>query len=524
MRKTSSRDGYVLLLTVLVVGSVASAASAAIILLGLGIERTSFSMQLSSQAMNSAWTCMENAIATLQADLDYEGNHDRSFVYGYDDGDGGIAYDLATCRIYPIDGTNNEDRTICAEGTFGDFTTRRFEAHLSRVMPSAVVDWWDEVDSITRCNPFTGLPPDDCGNGLIQEGLSETCDDGNTFNNDGCSSVCQLEACGDAIRQTGEECDDGNIVPGDGCNDICESEICGDWIQSTGEECEDGNTTNDDGCSSVCRTEFCGDALIQSGEVCDDGGACSGGENDGDPCSSVSGCPSGTCEPQAGDGCDASCQVEDPGSVPPTDYIAYWRLDETDPGSTVVDSSLHGYDGTPEYDAGVSTSNLPPLSFANTASRTFDGWKDDIKYSTSNDLFPSQMTVSFWTKNSSNPGWYDGPICKANMWHDDGWGFHYNPWTDKFEFFIESREASASINPLQWNHVAGTYDGNTIRIYVNGVEGTSDTYSGSVDRGERLRIGRCNSNSDTINGLVDDVRIYDRVLSTEEIGTLAAGN
>jgi len=526
MREFPTRDGYILLLTVLVVGTVASASAAAIILLGLGIERTSFSMQLSSQAMNSAWTCMENAIATLKEDLEYEGNHDRSFVYGYDDGEGGIAYGLATCRIYPIDGADNEDRTICTEGTFGNFTTRRFEARLARVLPSVVVDFLEEVDTISRCNPFTGPPPEDCGNGMIQEVLGETCDDGNTFSNDGCSSVCILETCGDGVRQTGEECDDGNVVSGDGCSDLCESEICGDWIQSTGEECDDGNTTGDDGCSSSCRIEFCGDALIQSGEMCDNGGTCAGGGSDGDPCSAVSDCPDGTCTPQAGDGCDALCQVEDPGGTSPTDYIAYWKLDETNPAATVADSSGNGYSGEPKENAGVSTSNLAPLAFVNVASRTFDGGGDNIQFPKDSNLFPSQMTVSLWAKTDASPGWYDGPVCMTNMWHDDGWGFHYLPswFGNTIGFFIENREAQTSINPAQWNHIAGTYDGYTLRIYVNGVEGTSNTYSGGIDRDERLLIGRCNGSFDTIDGLVDDVRIYSRVLSPEEISALAAGN
>ena len=117
---SSARNGYALLLTVLVVGVVASASSAAIILLGLGVEKTAFSIQQSTQAYNSAWTCMENAIVSLQDDLEYAGNEERAFVYGYDDGNGGIAYDTTDCTIYPIAGEDNEDRIICTEGTFGN--------------------------------------------------------------------------------------------------------------------------------------------------------------------------------------------------------------------------------------------------------------------------------------------------------------------------------------------------------------------------------------------------------------------
>ena len=49
-----------------------------------------------------------------------------------------------------------------------------------------------------------------CGNGSVEPG--EACDDGNTKSDDGCSSTCKKESCGDKIVQLGlgEQCDDGN--------------------------------------------------------------------------------------------------------------------------------------------------------------------------------------------------------------------------------------------------------------------------------------------------------------------------
>jgi len=63
-----------------------------------------------------------------------------------------------------------------------------------------------------------------CGNG-IEEG-DEECDDGNTDDGDGCSSICVIEdpECGNDLLEDEEECDDGNLENGDGCNDVCEVE------------------------------------------------------------------------------------------------------------------------------------------------------------------------------------------------------------------------------------------------------------------------------------------------------------
>jgi len=96
----------------------------------------------------------------------------------------------------------------------------------------------------------------ECGDGEITD--SETCDDGNTEDGDGCSSDCLVEdgICGDGVRNVGEDCDDGNTVDdGNGCDEIClNNAVCGDWNhQDLFEECDDGNTVSRDGCSSACK-------------------------------------------------------------------------------------------------------------------------------------------------------------------------------------------------------------------------------------------------------------------------------
>src|SRR5262249_40932971 len=63
--------------------------------------------------------------------------------------------------------------------------------------------------------------PPRCGDGVIDLGLGETCDDGNTVSGDGCAQTCKkVEACGDALIDVGEDCDDGNGNANDGC-DAC---------------------------------------------------------------------------------------------------------------------------------------------------------------------------------------------------------------------------------------------------------------------------------------------------------------
>jgi cysteine-rich repeat protein len=129
-----------------------------------------------------------------------------------------------------------------------------------------------------------------CGDGAVTG--DETCDDGNTISDDGCSSACQHEYCGDGEPGPYEQCDDGNTVDGDGCNASCEREFCGDGITNdVVETCDDGNTVADDGCGPTCLTEGCGDGVVNGTEWCDDGNTVST------------------------DGCAADCTLEAPLAV-----------------------------------------------------------------------------------------------------------------------------------------------------------------------------------------------------------------
>ncbi|MCC6996825.1 MAG: DUF4215 domain-containing protein [Deltaproteobacteria bacterium] len=139
-----------------------------------------------------------------------------------------------------------------------------------------------------------------CGDGNIRAGMEE-CDSGAANSNtaaNACRLDCKAPKCGDGVRDTGsplnETCDDGNTVSDDGCSDRCVREPrCGDMVvDAPAENCDDGNRADGDGCSMACRKEpRCGDGEVQTpGESCDDGNT------------------------MAGDGCNATCAAE-PGHV-----------------------------------------------------------------------------------------------------------------------------------------------------------------------------------------------------------------
>jgi hypothetical protein len=70
----------------------------------------------------------------------------------------------------------------------------------------------------------------------------------------------------------------------------------------------------------------------------------------------------------------------------------------------------------------------------------------------------------------------------------------------------------------QWHHVAGTWDGLTQRLYLDGVEIDSLTPTGALAAGTMIRLS--SPDGEPLNGMLDDARIYNRALSQREIAAL----
>lgn len=79
----------------------------------------------------------------------------------------------------------------------------------------------------------------------------------------------------------------------------------------------------------------------------------------------------------------------------------------------------------------------------------------------------------------------------------------------------------ASGPPLNaWTHLAFTYDGATEKLYVNGVLVASRAQTGAISAANGvLHIGGDSVWGEHFQGLIDEVRIYNRALSAAEIQT-----
>src|SRR5262249_25047021 len=71
-----------------------------------------------------------------------------------------------------------------------------------------------------------------------------------------------------------------------------------------------------------------------------------------------------------------------------------------------------------------------------------------------------------------------------------------------------------------WTHLAGTYDGTTLRLYVNGTLVASQAASGTITTSTgAVRLGGNAVWGEYFRGRIDDVRIFNRALSQAEVQT-----
>jgi len=168
----------------------------------------------------------------------------------------------------------------------------------------------------------------------------------------------------------------------------------------------------------------------------------------------------------------------------------------------------------------------------------FDGVDDRVAVPNSVtgnlDLTSTAVSVDAWVNPSTlnQPRNPTGAMTIVDKWfsHDrsDGYLLYINEGKPTFGVATASGIAlPAGPHPVAisaFTHLAGVYDGASVKVYVNGVLVASQALSGNILHDDfNVAIGNDNGGSRNygMNGLIDEVEIFNRALSASEVQSIA---
>jgi cysteine-rich repeat protein len=226
-QKPTHRPGYIFLISVLFIGSIAVATVVSLLLLGWAAEQNGQTFAYSTQALEMAKSCLEIGVQNLRDDLNYAGDEMIQFS------------PTTYCTLLPIQGNGNSYRTICSEGKAGS-TVKRIKMELLQVLPSPVVNGYEETTDSGDCTPAN--PP-------ASSSAASTAGTGSSIGMGSASSTIALGSSSAPLPGSSAAASTASSASGAGGG--AGAGTCGNGVLDPGEECDDGNTI-DDACTSTC--------------------------------------------------------------------------------------------------------------------------------------------------------------------------------------------------------------------------------------------------------------------------------
>jgi len=201
--------------------------------------------------------------------------------------------------------------------------------------------------------------------------------------------------------------------------------------------------------------------------------------------------------------------------------VGYWNFDEGN-GTIIHDSSGNGFDGFYRIDNHGPTWVEGISGYALRFSSNYEEYVNFFSPVLNNPPY----TISVWVKPDSASGYSYvidncGGLGFSIMEANNEWiltVYGHNAWD----------EISTPITSTDWTNLLATWDGstqtNSVKLFINGIQKVNGTpHSGNNDGSLNLVIGAHSYRPAGLypfNGIIDEPRIYNRVLDEGEIRTL----
>lgn len=189
----------------------------------------------------------------------------------------------------------------------------------------------------------------------------------------------------------------------------------------------------------------------------------------------------------------------------------------------VYDDTENENDGTISGASWSTTSRIGPRSL------DFDGIDDYVEVPHDSSLESSEITVTAWVypRLEIPVGVYGYILVKGDFFANGSYRIYqrnqelgfYAGWDGSH---VPARDTNAPFPSINtWYHIAGTFKDGVSKIYINGeLKNTVTGLPARVPTTQNIRIGSW-AEYRPFDGLVDDVRIFNRALNDEEIHNLS---
>lgn len=224
------------------------------------------------------------------------------------------------------------------------------------------------------------------------------------------------------------------------------------------------------------------------------------------------------------------------GDVNSSDFIISFSVAAVPPPPSITPVAAYNFDegGGPMLADHSGNPNHGTLSGATWTTLgkfggalSFDGVDDWVTVANSTSLSLSAgMTLEAWVYPTANGGAWRNIVIKERA-SGEVYNLYSNTSANRPEVYVVRAaqpgnavfaRGSSQLPLNTWTHLAATYDGSTLRIFRNGTQFGSRNVSGALlTSSGPLQIGGNSLWGEFFQGRIDDLRIYNRALTTAEI-------
>jgi hypothetical protein len=156
---------------------------------------------------------------------------------------------------------------------------------------------------------------------------------------------------------------------------------------------------------------------------------------------------------------------------------------------------------------------------------SFDGVDDLVDFGSRSVLnCATGLTISLWAKRDGTSGFHYHAWLQRFNAGTVGYQLYLNNSDNKVRLYTNTVAASTyTMSDTNWHHVCTTNNGSTTTFFVDGVEyGSSAQTLSDVPTSTVNNFGSFGGPGGRVNGQMDDMRIYNRALTQQEVRTLAS--